>query len=68
MFTPRLAFCALLLVCCVPTNGLRAAQGPLRIHPDNPRYFTDGAEGRDGSPRALYLTGILGGFTLDVGP
>jgi len=27
------------------------ASGPLRVHPDNPRYFTDG------SGRAIYLTG-----------
>ena len=27
------------------------ARGPLRVHPDNPRYFTDG------SGRAVYLTG-----------
>jgi len=29
----------------------RPASGPLRIHPDNPRYFTDG------SGKAIYLTG-----------
>ena len=29
----------------------RAARGPLRIHPANPRYFTDG------SGRAVFLTG-----------
>ena len=34
-----------------------AAAGPLRIHPTNPRYFTDGAKSADGSPRAVYLTG-----------
>jgi hypothetical protein len=27
------------------------ASGPLKIHPDNPRYFTDG------SGKAIYLTG-----------
>jgi hypothetical protein len=27
------------------------ARGPLRIHPSNPRYFTDG------SGKAIYLTG-----------
>ncbi len=36
----------LLALCC----GVRAA-GPLRVHPDNPRYFTDD------SGRAVYLTG-----------
>jgi len=33
------------------------ASGPLRIHPTNPRYFTDGAKNADGSLRAVYLTG-----------
>ncbi|OPZ20180.1 MAG: hypothetical protein BWZ10_00730 [candidate division BRC1 bacterium ADurb.BinA364] len=33
------------------------AAGPLRIHPDNPRYFTDGTKAADGSLRAVYLTG-----------
>jgi len=38
----------------LPTTGSIAgepAAGPLRVHPDNPRYFTDG------SGRAVYLTG-----------
>lgn len=34
-----------------------SAAGPLRIHPDNPRYFTDGTKLPDGSLRAVYLTG-----------
>jgi hypothetical protein len=34
-----------------------AAKGPLRIHPDNPRYFTDGTKMPDGSLKAVYLTG-----------
>jgi Family of unknown function (DUF6298) len=33
------------------------AKGPLRIHPDNPRYFTDGSKMPDGSLKAVYLTG-----------
>jgi len=33
------------------------AVGPLRVHPVNPRYFTDGTKNRDGSLRAVYLTG-----------
>jgi hypothetical protein len=33
------------------------ATGPLRIHPENPRYFTDGTKIRDGSLKAVYLTG-----------
>lgn len=33
------------------------ATGPLRVHPDNPRYFTDGTRQSDGSFRVVYLTG-----------
>jgi hypothetical protein len=33
------------------------AKGPLRIHPDNPRYFTDGTKMPDGSLKVVYLTG-----------
>jgi len=35
----------------------RPASGPLRVHPTNPRYFTDGSRGPGGSLRAIYLTG-----------
>src|SRR6185295_2811767 len=31
-------------------SGKSGARGPLRVHPDNPRYFTDG------SGKAVYLT------------
>jgi parallel beta-helix repeat protein len=31
--------------------------GPLRVHPTNPRYFTNGGKNPDGSLRAVYLTG-----------
>jgi hypothetical protein len=34
-----------------------SAKGPLRIHPDNPRYFTDGTKAPEGSLKAVYLTG-----------
>lgn len=44
----RLA-CGVLI--CFGLNGLTLAGGPLRVHPDNPLYFTD--DGR----RAIYLTG-----------
>jgi hypothetical protein len=44
-----------------PPSGLRPdvtpARGPLRVHPDNPRYFTDGTRSRDGSFKVIYLTG-----------
>lgn len=36
----------------------RPAAGPLRVHPDNPRYFTDG------SGTAIYLTGSHLGWEL----
>ncbi len=34
-----------------------AATGPLRKHPTNDRYFTDGTRNPDGSLRAVYLIG-----------
>lgn len=34
-----------------------SARGPLRVHPDNPRYFTDGTRRPDGTFTAVYLTG-----------
>ncbi len=41
----------------------RTIQGPLRLHPENPRYFTDG------SGRAIYLTGSHTWLNLqDGGP
>jgi hypothetical protein len=35
----------------------QTAAGPLRVHPTNPRYFTDGTKNHDGSLKAVYLTG-----------
>ena len=44
--------------CCIAANRSdESAAGPLRVHPDNPRYFTDGAKKADGSLKAVYLTG-----------
>jgi hypothetical protein len=42
-----------------PTIAAHAgrATGPLRIHPQNPRYFTDGTKAPDGSLKTVYLTG-----------
>jgi hypothetical protein len=34
-----------------------AAKGPLRVHPTNPRYFTDGTRLPDGTLKAIYVTG-----------
>jgi hypothetical protein len=49
-------YIACIVVACAPHSStdveVRApATGPLRIHPSNPRYFTDG------SGKAVYLTG-----------
>ena len=49
------AFIALLLA--LLSSGAAPAKGPLRVDPDNPRYFTDGTKGADGKFRAVYLTG-----------
>ncbi len=35
----------------------KPAAGPLRVHPTNPRYFTDGTKTADGAWKAVYLTG-----------
>lgn len=39
------------------SRSTREAKGPLRAHPENARYFTDGTRNPDGSLRAVYLTG-----------
>ena len=45
------------------TKPAAPARGPLRVHPDNPRYFTDG------SGKAVYLTGAHTWNNLvDMGP
>ena len=48
--------CATLLMSWA-SRGAIAAAGPLRVHPTNPRYFTDGTKNADGSLKAVYLTG-----------
>jgi hypothetical protein len=40
-----------------PLSAAEAARGPLRIHPDNPRYFTDGTKTPEGSWKTVFLTG-----------
>ena len=50
-----LATAALFLA--VPALIAAPAAGPLRVHPTNPRYFTDGAKNPDGTLKAVYLTG-----------
>jgi hypothetical protein len=42
------------------SSGARTATpatGPLRVHPANPRYFTDGTVTADGVPTAVFLVG-----------
>jgi hypothetical protein len=39
------------------TRRQQQAPGPLRVHPVNPRYFTDGTTLPDGSTKVAYLTG-----------
>ena len=41
----------------VATPCSAAAPGPLRVHPENPRYFTDRTKNPDGSWKVVYLTG-----------
>lgn len=47
----------LTLVCLITSDLYAGAAGPLRVHPTNPRYFTDGTQNTDGTFRAVYLTG-----------
>lgn len=44
---------ALLLFACMAASTSQ----PLRIHPTNPRYFTDGTTNADGSLKAIYMGG-----------
>src|SRR5687767_2830401 len=52
---------SILLTCCFVGDALQAqpksAAGPLRVHPTNARYFTDGTKYSDGSLKAVLLTG-----------
>lgn len=52
--------CRILYIGCLMIVGqayAAKAAGPLRVHPDNPRYFTDGTKMPDGLLKAVYLTG-----------
>jgi len=54
---------------CLGQARAQEARGPLRVHPTNPRYFTDGTQNADGSLRAVYLTGAHTWNSLvDIGP
>ncbi len=52
-----LVLVAVLNVAAIGVCAADPARGPLRVHPANPRYFTDGSQGPDGSPSTVYLTG-----------
>jgi hypothetical protein len=62
----RRLICVWFVACAAQALGQTAsppARGPLRVHPDNPRYFTDG------SGKAVYLTGAHTWNNLvDMGP
>ncbi len=51
--------CLTAIVLSFLAGDVAAAQaaGPLRVHPTNSRYFTDGTRNADGSLKAVYLTG-----------
>src|SRR5215510_10778964 len=61
---PAAGFLLCLDLATTPLCGVEAvpatrapALGPLRVHPTNPRYFTDGTTNADGSFKAIYLGG-----------
>lgn len=55
---PTTAFaCVVLFFLSHTAQAAETALGPLRVHPDNPRYFTDGTKRKDGTLNAVYLTG-----------
>ena len=45
------------LLVAVTVLSAAPASGPLRVHPTNPRYFTDGTTHADGSLKGIYLGG-----------
>ena len=55
--TPRVLIGTVALLVAVRALNAAPALGPLRVHPTNPRYFTDGATNADGSLRGVYLGG-----------
>jgi hypothetical protein len=52
-----MSMAALVMLALAQTAFAAPAKGPLKVHPDNPRYFTDGTKSADGSLKAVYLTG-----------
>jgi hypothetical protein len=57
-FNPRLILVGIgAFLCGFPQSVAGEARGPLRIHPENSRDFTDGMKRPEGALRAVYLTG-----------
>jgi hypothetical protein len=52
-----ISFAALIVASAAAQPPPKAAKGPLRVHPANSRYFTDGTKRSDGSLKAVYVTG-----------
>ncbi len=48
---------ALLFLGTALCGSAAPARGPLRVHPTNPRYFTDGTTNAGGAGKAIYLAG-----------
>jgi len=55
---PLVLLSGALSTCCAEGHPTAPATGPLRVHPTNPRYFTDG------SGKAIYLAGLQGGWEM----
>lgn len=53
-----LALISLLLLPQTARKEATPAKGPLSVHPENPRYFTDGTKLPNGSLKAVYLSGF----------
>ena len=54
---PWFAVAIVAAISCSASTHAGPAAGPLKIHPANPRYFTDGTKANDGTLKAVYLTG-----------
>jgi hypothetical protein len=54
---PKVLLGTVALLVAVTALNAAPALGPLRVHPKNPRYFTDGTTNADGSLRGIYLGG-----------
>lgn len=60
----RFAACLALMAIGSASSQSAPAMGPLRVHPENPRYFTDGTMNGKGGLKAVYLTGSHNWYNL----